>query len=46
MRLLELLEKQKLQNILSIHAAAADNGTSAQQLLSFYGWKSVNMPQE
>ena len=26
--------------------AAADDGASAQQLISFYGWKSVNMPQE
>ena len=27
-------------------SAAADDGASAQQLISFYGWESFNMPQE
>ena len=27
-------------------SATADEGASAQQLISFYGWKSVNMPQK
>ena len=30
----------------SSDTTAADDGDSAQQLISFYGWKSVNMPQE
>ena len=27
-------------------SAAADDGATAQQMIDFYGWKSVSMPQE
>ena len=34
------------QSFKSSATAAADDRASAQQLISFCGWKSVNMPQE
>ena len=41
------VDKPNLAHSKDLHlpsTTAADDGASAQQLISFYGWKSVNMP--